>query len=162
MVFPSRGRVGPFWVPIFLALAGVACSSSTAPVPKDPTELTFDSSLGVDLDQMTRTPSGLYYQVLEEGEGEETAVVGDLVGVYYTVWLHDGTQLDSREEGNALVSRLGDFIAGFDEGVEGMRIGELKLLVIPWELGYGDTRVGDIPPYSTLVFRIRLVSITKF
>ena len=162
MAFRPCGRLGPLWLMAILALSGVSCSSSTAPRPRDPTELNFNSSLGVDLDQMIRTTSGLYYQVLQEGEGEDTAVIGDLVGVYYSVWLHDGTLLDSREEGSPLVDRLGDFISGFDEGVEGMRIGETRLLVIPWELGYGETRVGNIPPYSTLVFRVRLASITKF
>jgi FKBP-type peptidyl-prolyl cis-trans isomerase FkpA len=136
-----------------LALFASACDDPTA---VDPRNVTFAPELGVDLDAMTRTSSGLYYQDLETGEGEP-ASAGEEVSVLYQGWLPDGTLFDQRQDpGNPFVFTLGTgrVIAGWDEGVAGMRPGGLRLLVIPPALGYGDRPTGPIPANSVLVFKV--------
>ena len=116
----------------------------------------FAASLGINLAAMTRTSSGLYYQDIETGEGEP-ATSGNAVEVAYTGWLSDGTQFDS----GSLTFTLGAgrVVAGFDEGVQGMRVGGVRRIVIPPALGYGSQARGAIPPNSILVFRIEVLSI---
>ena len=113
---------------------------------------------------MTRSPTGLYYRTLREGRGTEVAAAGDSLLVDYTGWTRNGRRFDSSEgRGRPLPVVLGDgdVIPGFEEGLEGMRLGEERLLVIPHELAYGSRRIGDIPPYAILVFRIELVGLEK-
>jgi FKBP-type peptidyl-prolyl cis-trans isomerase FkpA len=97
-----------------------------------------------------------------------TAANGNLVGVNYTGWLYDasqanqqGAQFDATAPGTPFTFTLGagQVIQGWDQGVAGMNIGGIRRLVIPPSLGYGDTRHGLIPPNSTLVFQIELVSV---
>ena len=116
----------------------------------------FAASLGINLAAMTRTSSGLYYEDIETGEGEPAAS-GDAVEVAYTGWLSDGTQFDS----GSFTFNLGagDVVPGFDEGVQGMRVGGVRRIIIPPALGYGSQARGAIPPDSILVFRIEVLSI---
>jgi FKBP-type peptidyl-prolyl cis-trans isomerase len=123
---------------------------------------TFAPELNVDLSSMTQTPSGLYYEDLEVGTGTE-ALGGTDVTVHYTGWLTDGTKFDSSvDRGTPFVFPLGAgrVIAGWDEGVSGMRVGGKRKLVIPAELGYGNNGAGDvIPPGATLVFDVELLNV---
>ena len=84
--------------------------------------------------------------------------------VHYTGWLMDGKKFDSSlDRGEPLEFTLaaGQVIAGWDMGVEGMRVGGKRELVIPPELGYGKAGAGaDIPPNSTLKFAVELVGVT--
>lgn len=127
--------------------------------PTDPREVAFAPSLDVDLAAMERRESGLYVQVLEEGEGAR-AEPGDSMFVHYTVWFADGRQLDSsldRRPPQPLPMALGEtlLIDGWTEGVTGMRVGERRRLVVPYDLGYGEAgRPPRVPPYSTLVFEV--------
>lgn len=125
----------------------------------DPRAISYAPSLDVDLDAMERRPSGLYVEVLEEGEGPP-ARAGDRMGVHYTVWFPDGTTLDSsRPRGEPLGMVLGEtpLIDGWTEGVTGMRLGERRRLVVPWQLAYGaEGRPPQVPPYATLVFEVEL------
>lgn len=123
----------------------------------------FAPELGVDLDAMTETASGLMYQDLVVGDGE-VAQAGDSVSVHYTGWLKDGTKFDSSvDRGEPFVFHLGQgrVIPGWDEGVAGMRVGGKRKLVIPPELGYGDAGAGGglIPGGATLVFDVELLEI---
>jgi FKBP-type peptidyl-prolyl cis-trans isomerase len=91
-----------------------------------------------------------------------TAVSGDLVTVHYVGTLTNGTKFDSSYDRNQPFSfRLGTgaVIAGWDQGVAGMRVGGKRRLTIPPSLGYGNQAVGSIPPNSTLIFEIDLLSI---
>lgn len=130
--------------------------------PTDPADEEFAPELNVDLDEMERRESGLYVQVLEEGEGPR-AGPGDSMGVHYTVWFPNGTQLDSshgRQPPQPLPMVLGQtqLIEGWTEGVTGMRQGERRRLVVPYDLAYGaEGRPPGVPPYSTLVFEVELV-----
>jgi len=123
----------------------------------------FAPELGVDLDAMTETASGLLFQDLVVGDGA-TAQEGDSVSVHYTGWLKDGTQFDSSVDRGTPFKFLlghGDVIKGWDEGVAGMRVGGKRKLVIPPELGYGESGAGGgiIPGGATLVFDVELLEI---
>ncbi len=127
-----------------------------------PAEITYARDLDVDLDRMTRQPSGLYVQDLDAGGGE-AAAPGRLAVVHYTGWLPDGTQFDSshdRGEPFAFQLGAGQVIQGWDDGVEGMRTGGRRRLVIPSELAYGEAGAGGvIPPNATLVFEVQLLEV---
>ncbi len=127
-----------------------------------PAEVPYAPELDVSIDEMTRLPSGVYYEDMGEGGGA-TAAPGDRVAVHYTGWLPDGTKFDSsRDRGQLFVFRVGagEVIEGWDQGVTGMRVGGRRKLVIPPELAYGQEGAGGvIPPNSTLVFDVELVEI---
>jgi FKBP-type peptidyl-prolyl cis-trans isomerase len=110
---------------------------------------------------MTTSPSGLQYREDAPGEGRE-AKAGDTVSVHYTGTLQDGSKFDSsRDRGQPITFPLGagHVIKGWDEGIAGMKVGGKRTLVIPPNLGYGSRGVGSIPPNSTLLFDVELVSI---
>ena len=130
-----------------------------------PTDVTYAPGLGVDLEAMSLQESGLYILALREGEGPQ-AVPGDRMGVHYTVSLVDGTKLDSSFDHVPpapydLVLGRTSLIDGWNEGVTGMRLGEKRLLVVPYQLAYGTRgRPPQIPGYSTLVFELELATHT--
>lgn len=110
---------------------------------------------------------GLTMRILREGTGA-TAKSGDIAIVHYTGWLYDGDAPDHRgamfdssvERGEHFQFPLGAgrVIKGWDQGVAGMREGEVRELTIAPELAYGERNVGGglIPPGSTLVFEVEL------
>jgi FKBP-type peptidyl-prolyl cis-trans isomerase FkpA len=108
------------------------------------------------------TASGLVYEDLQVGDGA-TAQTGNTVSVNYRGWLEDGTEFDSNlDSGQPFEFTLGSgqVIAGWDEGVQGMKVNGTRLLVIPSELGYGATGAGSsIPPNSTLIFEVQLLDV---
>jgi len=110
----------------------------------------------------TRTPSGLEIEDITVGNGD-TAAAGHHVTVHYTGWLTDGQKFDSsKDRGDPFDFPLGGrrVIAGWDEGVQGMRVGGVRKLTIPPELGYGARGAGGvIPPNATLVFEVELLEI---
>ncbi|MEX2285363.1 MAG: FKBP-type peptidyl-prolyl cis-trans isomerase [Gemmatimonadota bacterium] len=126
--------------------------------PVDPADQTFATGLGVNLSEMTLTQSGLYYKDEVVGTGA-VATLGSAVTVDYTGWLHTGFRFDG---GTFQVPSLGagDVIAGWDEGLQGMKVGGRRLLVIPSHLAYGASGRGSIPPYATLVFRVEVRGVT--
>ena len=97
------------------------------------------------------------------GDGDE-AVAGQTVEVHYTGWLTDGTKFDSSHDRNETFSfKLGggQVIAGWDQGVAGMKIGGARKLTIPPEMGYGARGAGGvIPPNATLVFKVELIGLS--
>lgn len=104
---------------------------------------------------------------LRLGTGAD-AVAGRLVTVQYTGWFYNasqpdtkGVQFDSSVGQTPLSFTLGagQVISGWDRGVQGMKVGGLRRLVIPPSLGYGSSRNGPIPPHATLVFEIELLEV---
>ena len=118
----------------------------------------------VDAKKFKTTPSGLKYAIIKEGKGP-AITAGKTASMHYTGWLKDGgTKFDSsRDRGEAFEFPLGAgaVIRGWDEGVEGMKVGEQRQLVIPSALGYGETGTpgGPIPGGATLVFDVELLGI---
>jgi len=117
----------------------------------------------VDDKDYTTTASGLKYYDLVEGTGD-VAATGQSIQVQYTGWLEDGTQFDSSVASGqpfSFVLGSGSVIAGWDEGVVGMKVGGKRQLVIPSNLGYGEAGSGIIPPNATLIFEVELVEIQQ-
>lgn len=96
------------------------------------------------------------------GTGAE-AVTGSTVSVHYTGWLTDGTKFDSsKDRGQPFSFQIGSgqVIKGWDQGVTGMKVGGIRKLTIPPELGYGARGAGGvIPPNATLVFEVELLGV---
>jgi len=107
-------------------------------------------------------PGGLVIQDLIVGRGA-TARSGDDVVVHYVGKLTNGQQFDSsrnRRDPLDFALGAGDVIKGWDQGVEGMKVGGLRKLTIPPELAYGDKGCGGvIPPNATLVFDVELLEV---
>jgi len=111
---------------------------------------------------MITTASGLQYEDVQVGTGAE-ATAGMSVEVHYVGTLTDGKKFDSsRDRGQTFVFPLGAgrVIKGWDEGVAGMKIGGIRKLVIPSNLGYGPNGAGGvIPPNATLLFEVELFGV---
>jgi FKBP-type peptidyl-prolyl cis-trans isomerase len=105
---------------------------------------------------------GLTIEDVKEGTGA-IATDGANVQVHYTGWLTDGKKFDSsKDRGQPFRFRLGggQVIRGWDEGVAGMKVGGIRRLTIPPELGYGARGAGGvIPPNATLVFEVELLGV---
>ena len=109
-----------------------------------------------------KTKSGLRYQIIQKGNGKK-AEKGNMVSVHYKSQLADGTVFDSsykRKEPIAFQVGVGQVIAGWDEGICLLNVGDKARLVIPSDLGYGSSGAGGvIPPNATLVFDVELVKV---
>jgi FKBP-type peptidyl-prolyl cis-trans isomerase FkpA len=118
--------------------------------------------------KMTTTNSGLQYQDSKVGTGD-VAMKGNTVQVHYTGWLFAGgkrgAKFDSSvDAGKPFEFKLGarQVIQGWDEGVEGMKVGGKRELIIPPNLAYGSREVGGvIPANSTLDFEVELLKVSK-
>ena len=113
-------------------------------------------------EELTTTDSGLKYKVLSEGSGESPKMYEN-VTCQYAGWLTNGTLFDSSYlRGQPATFMLGQVIPGWNEGLQLMKPGGTTIFVIPPDLGYGKPGSGaKIPPDSTLVFKIELISVQK-
>ena len=111
---------------------------------------------------MSSAPSGLIVEDINIGDGA-AAAAGQKVTVHYTGWLTNGAKFDSSKDRNdPFVFPLGGgrVIKGWDEGVQGMKVGGKRKLTIPPALGYGARGAGGaIPPNATLVFEVELLGV---
>jgi FKBP-type peptidyl-prolyl cis-trans isomerase len=159
--------------PVLLALAAIlsaGCNGSnsgttavdTNVYTADPATSSYASSLNVSIASMTKTASGLYYKDLVTGTGA-TAAAGYTVRVEYSGWLVNGQQFDT-SVGRVppyfeFLLNAGKVVKGWDEGIQGMKVGGKRQLVIPPTLGYGTNGSGSIPANAILVFEVTLLSV---
>ena len=116
--------------------------------------------------QVIEMPNGLKYTDTKTGDGA-AAAGGNKVSVHYTGWLYNngakGAKFDSSvDRGQPFQFTLGahQVIAGWDEGVAGMKVGGSRSLTIPPDLGYGARGAGGvIPPNATLIFDVELLGV---
>lgn len=140
---------------------GASGPAAPASVPGGPANplldaATYAPALNVDLNAMTKSASGLYYRDLTVGTGA-AAAVGQQVAAKYSGRLTDGTEFDAGTYPFQLGARR--VIAGWDEGLVGMRIGGKRQLVIPPDLAYGPAGSGRIGPNAILIFTVELVAL---
>ncbi len=116
-----------------------------------------DVSAGFD-----KTTSGLRYKIIQEGAGKK-ASKGDSISVHYKGQLLDGTVFDSsykRKQPLDFTVGVGQVIAGWDEGLQLLKVGDKARLVIPSNLAYGSQGAGGvIPPDAPLIFDVELVNV---
>lgn len=145
-----------------LLLAGCQ-QSSTGTSSSTSTSTPAASTPEVTKPGVTKMPNGLVIEEVVVGNGD-VAEDGKTIFVHYTGYLTDGTKFDSSyNSGNPLRLTLGagQVIAGWEQGLKGMRVGGKRKLTIPPSLGYGATGTpgGPIPPNATLVFDVELMNV---
>lgn len=150
-------------VVLMLLLGTFGCASAPAVDVPDaaPETATFAPELDVNLGEMMRHSSGLYYLDLRVGDGG-LARHGSVVEVRYVGFLPDGRLFDAvRQEDRPLLFELGKgaVIRGWDEGISGMRVGGVRRLVVPARMGYGRRAPDPMLANTVLVFDIELVSV---
>lgn len=114
----------------------------------------------------TTTATGLKYEDAKAGTGAE-AKIGSTLSMHYTGWLYNGgakgKKFDSSlDRGQPFEFQLGagQVISGWDEGIQGMKVGGTRTLIIPPALGYGARGAGGvIPPNATLLFEVELLGV---
>jgi FKBP-type peptidyl-prolyl cis-trans isomerase len=144
-----------------------ACGQQQSePVAEEQPSCTPDPVSDVQTVEIT---AGLASRTLTRGCGDELAAAGHTVVVHYTGWLMDSSAENNR--GNKFDSSVdrddpfkfplggGRVIKGWDQGVVGMTVGEVRELTIAPEMAYGDRDIGVIPPGSTLVFEVELIAL---
>ncbi len=122
--------------------------------------LDADGVPSIEIPDGYQAPSDLVVQPLIKGDGAEVES-GQTVTFQYSGWLTDGTQFDSSwANGSAFTTQIGvgSVIDGWDQGLVGQTVGSQVLLVIPPDLGYGDTDAGSIPAGSTLIFVVDILA----
>lgn len=122
---------------------------------------TFAPSQGLLEDGTSMSAQNLVIQDIKEGDGAE-ATPGKTLTVHYVGTFPNGAQFDSsRDSGQPFqfVLGAGSVIRGWEQGLIGMRVGGVRKLTTPPELGYGARQFGPIPPNSTLVFEVELLEV---
>ncbi|HEX6488196.1 MAG TPA: FKBP-type peptidyl-prolyl cis-trans isomerase [Candidatus Dormibacteraeota bacterium] len=141
---------------------GVASVIGTTPTPV-PGQDDFNAGAGI---KPVKFPDGLQIIDIKVGDGQ-LVKKNDQLSVQYTGWLGDGEKFDSsRDRGQPFDVTIGQqqVIAGWDEGIPGMKVGGIRKLIIPSSLGYGDQGQGQagspgyIPPGATLVFLVEVAA----
>ena len=124
--------------------------------------VTAARGLGTPSDEpVVTTDTGLQYIDVRVGEGD-VANAGSMAVVQYTGWLVNGKKFDSsldRSETFEFPLGGGRMIKGWDQGVAGMKVGGVRKLIVPPDLGYGSGGIGPIPPNATLIFEVELVGL---
>ncbi len=147
-----------------ISVMAAAVLMGCAVTPTTPAPTPTPEATATPKEEIITTASGLQYIDLKVGEGE-TPQAGQVVVVHYTGWLDDGTKFDSsvdRGEPFSFPIGMGYVITGWDEGVATMKVGGIRKLIIPAELGYGAQGAGGvIPPNARLTFQVELLEIQK-
>ncbi|HUA58458.1 MAG TPA: DinB family protein [Verrucomicrobiae bacterium] len=127
-------------------------------------QTTFDAKMPDMVPKVTGdvvTGPGIHWIDVKIGDGAP-ATPGAQYTLHYTGWLRDGTKFDSsvdRGEPFTFTQGRREVIAGYDIGFEGMKVGGKRRLFIPYQLAYGETQRGSIPPKSELIFDLELLGV---
>jgi peptidylprolyl isomerase len=143
-----------------LPLLAAGCADASGPGDPDLAQVTFAPALGVDISTMTRVGDGVYVKDIVVGPGADVSVT-KVIGTRYSGWLADGTAVENNLAAAApysLVIGQSQVIAGWKQGIPGMKVGGKRLLVIPPSLAYGAQGRGPVPPNAVLVFQVEVVS----
>lgn len=160
----NRSRLLQALLVLFIILGFAACKKddNTPQREKDDKKLQeYFKANGIDPATLVKRNSGLYYQLLQEGTGDKV-FPGDKVSVHYTGTLLDGTKFDSshdRSKPFEFTVGYGQVIAGWDEGLTLMRVGEKARLFLPSHLGYGRGGSGTIPGNAPIIFEIEVLQV---
>lgn len=130
------------------------------------TQVVVEQPVGDRVNKREKSASGLEWEILQPGTGNSPRT-GSTVTVHYTGWLNEngqaGRKFDSSvDRGQKFSFRIGVgmVIAGWDEGVMGMKVGEKRRLYIPSDLAYGPYGAGNvIPPHAALIFDVELFDV---
>jgi peptidylprolyl isomerase len=142
-----------------MASSEAAGSGQSAAVPEND----FDLYAGLGEDAFETTDSGLRYAILEEGGAGQQVEAGQLVSVHYTGYFEDGRSFDnSIARGEPFTFQLGQemVIAGWEEGIALLEVGDKARLIIPSELAYGETGNQAIPANATLIFDVEVLAVS--
>ena len=105
-------------------------------------------------------PCGIYYKVLQAGEGKVSPTPRSIVSVHYRGTLINGKEFDNSYKRNCPEAfRLCDVIDGWQIALQQMHVGDKWVIYIPSEKGYGSRASGPIPGFSTLIFEVELLGI---
>lgn len=147
-----------------LTVGFTACLDATNPTFRTVEETTFDPSLGINLEDFTATDAGVYFRDITTGTGP-VIVQGQDNFMYYRGYFANGVEFDSLQppdDPTVLRPGTNSLLPGFEIGLQGMRIGTRRQILVPPYLGYGlsDVTIGDvfIPGNSVLVFEVQLVN----
>ncbi|SFG93913.1 FKBP-type peptidyl-prolyl cis-trans isomerase [Pontibacter chinhatensis] len=160
----NRSRLLQALLVLFVILGFAACKKddNTPQREKDDKKLQeYFKANGIDPATLVKRNSGLYYQLLQEGTGDKI-FPGDKVSVHYTGTFLDGEKFDSSHDRNEpLVFTIGygEVIAGWDEGLTLMRVGEKAKLFVPSHLGYGPRGRGTVPGNTPLIFEVEVLEV---
>ena len=157
-------RVAAALLPLALTACLEGSDTTTNVSPNIPIEqTTFAAALNVDLAASTKTSSGLYIRDITVGTGA-AATGTSAVSVYYEGFLANGGRFDYRlspSQPYSFTNGTGGVIAGWEEGIVGMKVGGTRQLIIPPSLAYGPYgRPPVIPQNAVLVFTVQLVSVS--
>jgi FKBP-type peptidyl-prolyl cis-trans isomerase len=138
-------------------------NSAPTPSKNSPEKITETSLKNNNMSEITEVTE-LKIETLTPGTGD-AAKKGDTLSMHYTGTLLDGKKFDSshdRGEPFQFILGAGQVIQGWDQGIEGMKIGEKRKLLIPYEMAYGERGFPPvIPPKSPLVFEIELIEMVR-
>ena len=150
-------KTNKWLMPLLVILLTLVCAMLSA-------EEGYAEKSEIQLWEVYTMENGLTYTIVTEGTGD-VATKGNTVVVHYTGTFTDGRKFDSsvdREQPFEFRLGAGMVIQGWDLGVEGMRIGETRILNIPSDLAYGQRGAGGvIPPNTDLIFEVQLLDIKK-
>lgn len=155
------GPIGLALLALGIALAGCTAISSGDPEgPLTVEDVNFAASLGIDLADFEELPSGVHVRVDMAGT-PPNAAPGSTLEVEFRGWLPVGNLITSSEPDEPFEFVLGGptVLAGVQEGVEGMGVGELRTILVPPALGYGDEPPSGVPVDSWLIYEIRLLTV---
>ena len=150
---------------VTVVLVACADEGSEEPLDTNGTGCNQPEPSPPEVEGETFTTAGGVEVVIIATSKDDPAQAGDAVAVHYAGWLTaDGTLFDSsltRCETFTFVIDRGDVIRGWDEGIVGMSPGDIRRLIIPADLAYGNQTRGNIPPNSSLTFDVELLAFAR-